>query len=582
MLKSIWKSSIPIMIALILVFNIVSCGVSTIDNQPDGTEIETTGETVEKTSVSVETTEESSTSDAEQAAFQDGPLVPYPETITITWGVAASAVDEFFDGDTYENNRWTRRFLEDLNINLEVAFSADAGTGSSGSSAYDERLRTMLVSGDLPDIFHSYDRLFFQEAHKAGYLMDLGPLLEQYGTDSVKQYSNDYLDSFEGGKIDGVQYGYPVMGDNFNTAHYIWIRDDWLENTNTQPPETVNEFIELARKFTFGNPNGDGSKTYGFAMTNSVVDNMVALLGAYGVPSAWGGIYYRGKDDKITNSLLQPEVKDVLGILRDMYNEGIIDPEFIVKDGAALESDITQNIVGMFDYRYWGNWYPYNFSYESEGVITRPYPIPKIENIDYKLGVSNNAGGMLQFLNANCKHPEAFIKILNLHNVVCNEYTDPHEYEYFISSHQDAFIPVRALIPTEHYAYMVHEALEKGSGDDLPLAVRPYYDYTVNFENKTDTSPPAYGTWGQMYERGSLKIAYEYINDGAFVEDIMGAQIPNAALENGEILKTMTNAAFTDIIVGDKPVDSFDFYIQDWLANGGQEILDDLEIFYPK
>ncbi|MDR1642716.1 MAG: hypothetical protein LBT59_23750, partial [Clostridiales bacterium] len=86
-------------------------------------------------------------SNAAAPATPDGPLTPYAEPITITWGVQASAVQEFFDGDTYDNNRWSRRIKDELNIDLKVAFSADITT-----DAYRNKVNALLATGDLPDV----------------------------------------------------------------------------------------------------------------------------------------------------------------------------------------------------------------------------------------------------------------------------------------------------------------------------------------------------------------------------------------------------------------------------------------------
>jgi len=512
---------------------------------------------------------------ASREEFVGGPLDPFKETVTITWAVSSDPNQMFIGDDNYDNNTWTRRLLEDLNINLEVGVSID-------SNDYDDRIRLLMVSNDLPDIFTTYDRNFFNEAQRAGQLRELDTLLANNGTPGLLQYPGLFPDSFVGGKIDGTQYGFPVMDDNFHTSNFMWIRDDWLENTNSQPPKTVSEFIDLARTFTNNNPNGDGSRTYGFAMTNVVPDNMVSLLGAYGVPSArWGGIYYR-RDGQITHSYIQPENKIVLEILRDMFAEGLIDPEFIVKGDGELENDFARHVIGMYDYRNWGTWYPFNFTFESDGVITRPYPIPKVDGIDYKMGIANNFGGMLFMLNSRAEHPEAFVKILNLYNKLVFESTDPNDFTTYWDNGQAGLAPVRVIIPNEIFAPQIHAAMRAGNGDDLPAMIRPFFDFTINFENGTDRSPSAYGTWGQNFERGSMAIALEYVADGAAVMNYWGLDgfVSQAALDNGEILGTLVNVAFLEFVTGARSLDTWDSFVQDWYANGGQLILDELNEYY--
>jgi putative aldouronate transport system substrate-binding protein len=76
------------------------------------------------------------------------PLAPYSETVTVTWAFQTAAAVKLLDGDTNENNRWSRLLKEKLNIDLKLAFVADSST-----DAYKTKLNAVIASGDLPDIF---------------------------------------------------------------------------------------------------------------------------------------------------------------------------------------------------------------------------------------------------------------------------------------------------------------------------------------------------------------------------------------------------------------------------------------------
>ena len=166
-------------------------------------------------------------------------------------------MQQFIDGDTYEDNVWSRLIKEKLNIELEVAFSADTTT-----DAYKQKMNVMLASGEFPDVVRWSDRTFFKQAQEAGFIQPIGPAFDAYATDAVKEYQTDYAEAFEGATIDGVLYAFPYMNDNFHQAYNLWIRDDWLENTGTEPPKTVEEMVELARIFTEEDPDGDGVRRY--------------------------------------------------------------------------------------------------------------------------------------------------------------------------------------------------------------------------------------------------------------------------------------------------------------------------------
>lgn len=510
-------------------------------------------------------------------------LEPYEEPITITFAVQSASVQQFFDGDTYENNRWTRLIKDRLNIDVEVAFSADSTT-----DAYRNKINAVFAAGDLPDMWRFDNRTFFQQAYEAGALADLTDLFDEYATPALKEYMERYPDSFEGASFDGRLHAFPYMNDNFHQAAYLWIRDDWLENLNAEPPTTIDEMMELARRFTFEDPDGNGvDDTYGLALNKKLIipnyGTLLGLMGAYGVPGYDNdGAFFRDEDGNMTYAYLQPGMKDALAVVRQLYEEGCIDPEFIVKDVDTMETDIINGSIGMMYHMNWGDWHPFNLSFQDSGVITRPYPIPTVEGIDPKMGIRSNKTGDLFMVNADCEHPEAFIKILNLYNEVVYESTNPDDFLYYWSDEQYRLCPAYVGIPTELFAPEIHEALEKGNGDDLPTAIKQMYQYVVDFETGENRDANAYGTWGQMKDGGTMGISlYDYVPNGWLVINEMASIQPDTFVTNASVLESTTVMAFTDIITGVAPLDSFDQYVENWLSAGGQQVLDELDAMYP-
>ena len=138
----------------------------------------------DSTSSGIEST--SSGTESTASAEEDGPLTPYEEPVKLTWAVQASAVQQFKDGDTYDDNVWSRLIKEKLNIDLEVAFSADIST-----DAYKNKMNVMLASGEFPDVVRYDNRTFFKQAQEAGYIQPIGDVFEQYATDAVKAYETE-------------------------------------------------------------------------------------------------------------------------------------------------------------------------------------------------------------------------------------------------------------------------------------------------------------------------------------------------------------------------------------------------------
>lgn len=516
-------------------------------------------------------------------AQTSAPLEKYKQPITISWGIQTAAASKLLDKDTWENNRWSRLIKDKLNIDLEVAFSADSMT-----AAYATKLNTVIASDDLPDIFKTQDMNVFMQLVQAGQLADLTDVYNKYATDNVKAYQTKFADAFKGASFNGKLYAIPRMNDNFHEAPFLWIRDDWLKNTNSQAPKTIDQMVALARKFATGDPDGNGKNgdTYGLAINKDLIRqqhaSILGLVSAFGVPGRDESVFYRGKDGKITFAWIQPGMKPALSLLRDMYKEGLLNKEFTAKSESALVEDWTNGKIGMAYGSNWGTWFPYNYVYKKDGVITRAYPIPTKAGYDYKVGIESNATGQMTMVSKKCKNPEAAIKILSLYDQTVNRQT-AEDFNRYWADEQYRLCPVYIDIANEVYEKDLLAAFAKGSSASLDPFAKQFYNYVVGFENGTLAKDDnAYGTWGQMNKSGSLQIVLNrYEPDNAVVQSILGIQRPDVWLTNVSVLDTLTITTFTDIIIGAKPVDYFDTFVQQWLKAGGQQTLNELEKMYP-
>ena len=562
------KKALPlVLLALFMAFVIAACGAASDDAGADDAGTPEAGTDAE----GAETTE---TID---------PTGPYAEPVKMAWAIQTAAASKLLENDTWEDNRWSRLIKEKLNIELEVAFTADSST-----DAYKNKLNAVIASGDLPDVFKTQDPNVFLQLAQNGQLADLSEVFDKYATDSVKAYRERFADAFEGATVDGKLYAIPRMNDNFHQAPSLWIRDDWLKNTNSEPPKTIEEMVALAEKFATGDPDGNGvdGDTYGLALNKDLIrqnhGSILGLVSAFGVPGRDESIFYRDENGKMTFAWIQPNMKQALALLADMYKRGLINKEFTANNESALVEDITSGKIGMAYGSNWGTWYPYNNVYKKDGVIVRPYPIPTQEGYDYKIGIESNTVGQMTMVSADYEHPEALIKILNLYDQTVN-LSSKEDYQRFWADEQYRLSPVYIDLPGEVYAADLLAALEKGSPDGLPSGAKPYYDYIVGFEDgslKNDDN--AFGTWGQMSKSGSLPwVLNKYIPENAIVQSILGIERPEVWLTNVSSLDTLTITTFTDIITGAKPVDYFDTFVEQWLRAGGQQTLDELDAMYP-
>lgn len=569
MKKVILQRVLPFVVVMLMIFSTAACTA-------------TTAPTTAPSSAAATASAAVSDSASATAASTD-PMAPYAEPVTITWAIQTAAASKLLDQDTWDNNRWSRLIKERLNIDLKVSFTADSST-----DAYKTKLNAVIASGDLPDIFKTQDMNVFTGLVDAGSLADLTQAAKDYTTPAVKDFLGQYKEAVDGATFDGKLLAIPRANDNFHEAPFLWIRDDWLANTGMKAPTTVEEMVALAKVFATGDPdkNGVNGDTVGLAINKDLIrqnhGSILGLVSAFGVPGRDESQFYRDANGKMTFSWIEPNMKPALTVLAQMYKDGLINKDFTAKDESALVEDITSGKIGMAYGSNWGLWYPYNNVYKKDGVIVHPYAIPTESGYKYKVGVESNATGQMTCVAATCKHPEAAFKILDLYLNIIDESQD--NFDKYWSNEQYRLSPVYTDVASENWFRQINDVLNgKKDAATLDKGAIPNYKYVVGFEDGTlKKDDNALGTWGQMAKTGSLQwIVNKYEPDGAMVVSLLGMKRPEIWTTNVSILDTLTITTFTDIITGAKPVDSFDEYVTQWLANGGQQTLDEMDKLYP-
>ena len=111
----------------------------------------------------------------------------YVDTLTITLGRFAepSAAALFPEGQTFEDNAYTRYIESKLNVDLVDSFEA-------GGDAYTNQLATCVASGELPDIMTVINYDTFVQMVNNGLTYDLTDVYEEYASDYIKSLYDSY------------------------------------------------------------------------------------------------------------------------------------------------------------------------------------------------------------------------------------------------------------------------------------------------------------------------------------------------------------------------------------------------------
>ncbi|MDR3121479.1 MAG: extracellular solute-binding protein [Clostridiales bacterium] len=566
------KKRILAAVAACLMLAFSACGAS---NTTGAALTTTAGTTVAVT----DTAATQATSGSDEAP---NPFKKYDPPIEMPVAFNTSAVQYFPEGDDYENNVWSRYLKENAGIIIKVLWTADGST-----DAYRNKMNVSLASGDLPTVFDG-DYQFFRNAVDAGYAADLTDVWEQWRSPALIKQSTGFDVPFASATIDGKLMAIPQLAYLEQQGPILWIRDDWLTAVGKSAPETLDDVIDIARAFKDQDPDGNGvNDTFGLGLRKDIFNfdffNVNGIMSAYGVPTRKDEQFFRDDSGKIIYAGIMPEAKEPLKLLNQLYSEGLIDPEFGVKDAPKIEEDINTNKVGMAYGAEWNGWYPYASIYAADKVVYKAYAPPAAQDRKLSIGTPFPVQ-WYNLVNSSYEYPEAVIVMRNWANDLLNEDASDEIIEKYNAKEQWRFVPWKFAAPSEMQMLPYLEDAYANDYDEsvVPNSYRRYFKEVMSFIN--DGDPAGQGRWSQVGPEGSVGIIlHDLMPANVFsVSPIVGER-PESYLNLMTSLNKIIEQSYTEIIVGPtSDVESkFDSFVSSWLSAGGQQVLDDLNTMYP-
>ncbi len=564
------KTLLTRLLALICIFAFALSACSTPESTPVTESTDTT------TSVDI----------TETPSEEADPFGIYDPAISFTYAYRTQPIIEYPEGDSLDDNIWSREIAK-YGMNMEVIWAADDKTGD-----YDTRLTVAMASGDIPDVFMSTSYNTMYSAYQEGLIADITDVFEEYASDYVKNLYETNTDLFQSCFIDGKMVAIPALGTPIEgTGTFLWIREDWMNNLNLQAPETFEDVIEIARAFTNDDPDGNGQNdTYGLGLQKDFFNNsfgdIMGVTAAYGAPTLSrtdNDMWFEDSDGNITNGSIQPGTKQALQTLQDMYLEGLIDPEFGVKDASALVEDITSSKIGMF-FGYSGSaFYPGSALYNTDPAAKFvPYAVPAAEGYEVLMG---NYWPVLGYymVSSTYENPEILVKLLNITKSINNENITKETSATYADNGVWMLAPVASTAPSLfEQSTEIIAAIENddGGANISSNEAKERYNLVVDFIETGNNDNYQYGWWGQYGPQSSAAIIMnDYIpNNKQLLTTVIGVQ-PDSMIQKLPNLLDMREQTFTEIIKGGD-IDLFDDFVEDWKNAGGEEIINDLTEIY--
>jgi putative aldouronate transport system substrate-binding protein len=316
------------------------------------------------------------------------------------------------------NNEWTNWFkamvLKDDNIDVTFV--------PVSRWAEETDITAKMAAGDAPDVSYTYSMDNVRSWGMQGGVYNLAPYVDTVLTDVKTLMGDDpqipgqnliwHSKDVDTGTLYGISNKY-IYTASINT----FIRKDWLDKLGLPVPKTTQEFYNTLVAFKNNAARLGVNRVIPFELGRDIRWQAYNIFLSFMDPSVTS-------QDRFVNTvaermILVPGVKEGLQWLNKLYNDGLLDPDFpLYTDDVTPSNLMKSGIVGAFQH----NWdQPYRQNLEIQTELEKNVPGAKYVPVDCftnsagltpKRGASA-AGGLISFVPATCKNPEAALRYLN-------------------------------------------------------------------------------------------------------------------------------------------------------------------------
>lgn len=524
------------------------------------------------------TRENAETKEEYEAALYTARTTPYgkyPEQLTYTLGKLSGANNSNLpDGETYENNAYTRLLNERLNVQNQDVFEAM-------DEQYTDSVTMVIAQNDLPDV------MIVEDLDELQYLVDndmIADLTDSYNncmSDTIKNiygsYGRDILDVVTfGGKIMAIPETNISDGPNL-----IWLRKDWMDALGLSAPRTLSDVEEIIRQFKEKDPGHNGAgNTVGLVCDTSLcggcgysseytLDIIFAAYGAF--PKQW--IY--DEEGNVVYGSVQPEAKEALAHIHELYKEGILDQDFLMRTSSNLIELIVDGQCGSFFGPWWAPNNPLMQAVEqNKDAEWQPYLIATEESGLTSYHTQNPSGKYI-VVRKGYEYPEIACKIVSVlfDYLRYNDRDNQEIVDYYKENVDPTARPFAINVDYNNalqicYGELNHVFAGDKSADDLNVLEYSYYEacesYLKDAENASAEDWAAYT---------SRITACKILNDGRTnkVESLYFGETETMVTDWWS-LENLESDTYLKIVTGESSLDEFDRFVENWYQNGGETI----------
>jgi putative aldouronate transport system substrate-binding protein len=415
---------------------------------------------------------------------------------------------------------------------------------------WQEQMRLKFAAGETPDVYQSYD-MPDDTMLKSGKVLPLNDLIEKYGQNLKKKIPQSAWDA--------VTYKGSIMSipeaqeGNGNVARVMYMRKDWLDKLGLAVPKTEAELLNVLRAFREKDPNGNGkADEIPFTMRENMDwgDNLFGMFGTHRAS-------YALINGEITPGALHPNMKKALTFFKTMYQEKLIDQEFLTNNRSVWEQKIKSDKVGVWVHapslvNQWQKDMAAALPDKKPDIIV--VPTPRGEGITGPVGSFYYPNLKTFTIMKSAKNPEAIVKM----------------FDWLASDEGQAF----AMMGIKGDTYTVDNGMY-------------VYNLEKDKQGKSDEWRPLVFTlaYNEKLQKDKLKNDAEFtrLNNAYAVaksEGLPKLLPPMPVNKFADTLKTAFNEQAVKIIFGKAPLESWDEYVKTQMNQGAKDYIKELTSIY--
>lgn len=499
-----------------------------------------------------------------RAAYQKAasdPTAPYPETVTYKLVKMTASGDPLLpEGDTYENNAYTRFLKDFLNVQNENVIEV------SEDENYDLYVKRLISEDHVPDVMLVSNLDEVKRLAQEGVIEDLTAAYEECTSDTIKEIYDSYgSELLESVTVDGKIMALPSTQVYYGCSLF-WVRQDWIDELGLEEPKTLDDVEQIVLAFRENNMGGEGNiglacmaGLVGTGSSNYSLDPVFGVFGAY--PQIW----VEDERGELRYGSLSRETKEALEYLNGWYEKGVLDENYMMRTMTEIGNLVREGHCGAFFGWWWAPNSPLLSSVSADkDAVWKPYLIGndagKVNSYVYAKGTQ------YVVVRKGYEHPEIVMKITTaLFDNARFQDDGTKEMDNYQVIGVD--VTARPLVINCDYSDAVFRTTDriestmqgKSGAGQLSSLERAYYGACQRYRAGKE-EPDLWAAYASRIE------AVRLMNEGdiSYVNEGYVQRSNQPVSQNLQDLETLS---FMKIITGEEDISYFDVFAEAWEKN---------------